>query len=305
MRRLLILMMTIPLFAACMRSASAEGTVIPPAYPVPEHVSRLIEVALEELGNGRDRSGATKYGIWSGHPTVEWCSDFLCWSVDQVDQRYGTQLLTTLYPLYSSSNTGRAFFIQQGRYVARSGHMSPIEGGGYQWYKGEDHYLEANSYIPQPGDWVFFTWTGGTDTDHVAMVEYCARDTAGAITVHVIDGNNPSVVSRNVYRLTDKSILGYGTVHDAVDWTLRYSDKGTKVLYLQNRLAYLGFLEVNLCDGLYGRKTMAAVDAFQREQMPGKRANGIADITTQNAMNAACLVKMKEDITGYLVIDED
>lgn len=299
------LLLSVLCLAICLSHALADETRIPPAYDVPEYVTQLLEVAIGELDYAEGKNGVTKYGEWAGDPKAQWCAEFLCWSVDQVDILYGTALLKNVYPLYSSSNTGRAFFIKKGRYVARNGHMSQIEGGGYQWYKGETAYLKANSYIPQPGDWVFFTWRGGTDTDHVAMVEYCSRDEAGAVTVHVLEGNNPSKVARNTYNLSDKRILGYGTVHDVVDWTLRYLDQGEKVRFIQLRLAYLGFMEESEADGVFGKKTIAAINAFQSAAMEGKRPNGIADISTQNAINNACIEKMVADPTGYLVIDEE
>lgn len=294
-----LLLILLPLWAL------AQEEVIPPQYEVPTYVTHMLQIAEEELGNGEDRYGVTKYGQWAGDPKAEWCAEFLCWTVNETDTRYGTALLKNVYPLYSASNVGRAFFIGKGRYVARNGRMSEIEGGGYQWFKGEAQYLTAGSYIPQPGDWVFFTWTGGTDTDHVAMVEYCTRDQDGAVTVHIIEGNNPSKVARNSFSLTDKRVLGYGTVHDVADWTLRYPDTGEKVRYLQNRLHYLGLLDAEACDGLFGKKTLTAVSTFQSTLMDGKRATGIADISTQNAINAACLEKMKDDPAGYQVVDDE
>lgn len=289
------------LFLLSLSAAQAE-TVIPPAYEVPEYVTWLLDVAIGELGNGEDKHGVTKYGEWAGEPKAQWCAEFLCWSVDQVDKRYGTQLLNAVYPLYSSSNVGRNFFIKKGRYITRNGNL---RDWGYQWYIGDDHYLEANSYVPQPGDWMFFTWNSGYDTDHVAMVEYCSQDAQGNCIVHVIEGNNPSKVARNSYRQNDKKILGYGTVHDLVDWTLRYPNESEKVRTLQKRLAYIGYFDDANVDGVFGQKTIAAVNAFQQEQMEGKRANGMADISTQNALRERCLLKLRSDSTGFLVIDEE
>ena len=98
--------------------------------------------------------------------------------------------------------------------------------------------MEKNSYIPQPGDWVFLTDNAEGDTSHVALVEYCARDESGRVLVHVIEGNNvtkpaPQSVARNVYPLDYWKILGYGTVHDLADITLRFGCDGPKVTALQ------------------------------------------------------------------------
>ena len=153
----------------------AEDNRIAPAWPVPDYAEHLIQVASEEVGYTEDH-GRTKYGAWAGDPAAQWCAEFLCWCVDQVDQRWGTALLRNVYPFYTSSNTGRNFFIRAGRYVVRKGR---VDGWGYQWMKGKDTFIQSGDYVPQPGDWVFFNWGGGTDTEHVALVEYCTEDRGG------------------------------------------------------------------------------------------------------------------------------
>ena len=116
---------------------------------------------------------------------------------------------------------------------------------GIEWLKGADSYISPGDYIPQPGDWVFLTFTGGVDTDHVAMVEYCSRDPeSGAVRIHVIEGNAPVAVARNTYSLLDGRILGYGTVHDVADITMHFGNRGEKVRQLQEKLVYLGLLQL-------------------------------------------------------------
>ena len=202
----------------------AEDNRIAPAWPVPDYAEHLIQVASEEVGYTEDH-GRTKYGAWAGDPAAQWCAEFLCWCVDQVDQRWGTALLRNVYPFYTSSNTGRNFFVRAGRYVVRKGR---VDGWGYQWMKGKDTFIQSGDYVPQPGDWVFFNWGGGTDTEHVALVEYCTEDRGGNITVHVIEGNNPSTVARNTYELNSSSILGYGTVREVADTTMVFGNQGGK-----------------------------------------------------------------------------
>ena len=167
-------------------SAHAEEEIIPPEWEVPDYVTWLLEIAGNEVGYREGAHGYSKYGAWAGDPYAQWCAEYLCWCVDQVDQQHGTELLKNVYPLYSGSNTGRSWFIKQGRYVVRNGHLTDW---GYQWLKGTDTYLKTGDYIPQPGDWMFFTWTETQDTDHVAMVEYCTRDADGNVTIHVLEGN--------------------------------------------------------------------------------------------------------------------
>ena len=292
------------LFSANISHAFAEDVRIPPSFPVPDYVTSLISVASKEVGYTEGPHGYTKYGEWAGDPYAQWCAEFLCWCVNEVDQELGTNLLTNVYPMYSSSNTGRAFFIQKGRYIVRWGNL---DVWGYQWLKGEDHFLTTGSYIPQPGDWIFFTWTSDLDTDHVSMVEYCTMNTeTGEVTIHVIEGNTPSSVKRTTYPLTYTRILGFGTVHDAADWTMRSGNQGEKVRQLQEKLIYLGYLPDGADDGRYGSGTASALTRFQ--QTVGLKAHGIANISTQLALNAAYEQALNLDPTTWQVedaLDED
>ena len=278
---------------------AAEEEVIPPAWDVPDYVTALLEVASEEVGYTEDH-GRTKYGEWAGDPAAQWCAEFVCWCVDQVDKRTGTSLLRSVYPYYTSSNTGKNWFIKAGRYVVRKGR---VEGWGYEWLKGSDSFIQSGDYIPQPGDWVFFNWGGGTDTEHVAMVEYCTRDRLGNVTVHVIEGNNPSSVQRNEYDLNSSSILGYGTVHDVADITMTFGCLGEKVYALQEKLAYLGYLDPSLVTGRYGDGTVEAVRAYQEARK--LKVNGIANLQTQAKLDLEYTQAYDSDPEIWGVVDDD
>ena len=78
-------------------SALSEDERIEPAWPVPDYVEYLLQVASEEVGYTEDH-GRTKYGAWAGDPAAQWCAEFQCWCVDQVDRRWGTSLLRNVYP---------------------------------------------------------------------------------------------------------------------------------------------------------------------------------------------------------------
>ena len=289
---LLLLLFLSPAYAA-------EEEIIPPAWDVPDYVTALLEVASEEVGYTEDH-GRTKYGEWAGDPAAQWCAEFVCWCVDQVDQRTGTSLLRSVYPYYTSSNTGKNWFIKAGRYVVRKGR---VEGWGYEWLKGSDSFIKSGDYIPQPGDWVFFNWGGGTDTEHVAMVEYCTRDGLGKVTVHVIDGTNAPSVQRNEYDLNSGSILGYGTVHDVADITMTFGCLGEKVYTLQEKLAYLGYLDPSLVTGRYGDGTAEAVRASQD---PHKlKVNGIANLQTQARLDAEYTQAYDSDPDIWGVVDDE
>ena len=265
-------------------NAAAGEKVIPPQYAVPDYVVRLIEVARGEIGYVEEKNGLTKYGTWAGYPMAEWCAEFQCWCVNQVDQKYGTRLLNRVYPNYSGTNVGRNWFIDQGRYVARSG---SLPGYGAQWWKGSDQAIPANGYIPQPGDWMFLSDNASYDTSHVALVEYCAYDEEGRVRVHVIEGNNvlkpaPQGVEQNDYALDSWRILGYGTVYDLADWTLKFGHSGPKVKELQQELVQAGLLEERYTTGKFGAITQDCIKTVQRQY--GIQETGIANLETRIAL---------------------
>ena len=258
-----------------------EGeTCLAPDGPVPDYVGMLLDVAREELGYEEDRQKNTKYGIWAGDPDAEWCAEYLCWCVDQTDRKNGTALLNSVYPLYSASNTGRNWFIRQGRYIARSGF---VPDWGSQWYTETGERIEKNSYIPQPGDWMFFSINAAGDTSHVAMVEFCTVDENGKVHVHVLEGNNPDRVARNSYPIDNWAIQGYGTVTDRAGITLRAGNEGVKVSALQRKLVLLGYLDGQYITGKYGSLTAQAVRDFQKTY--GITVTGIAGQETQQTMD--------------------
>lgn len=281
MRRLtaLALAMLLPL-GALAEEAVAQDEVVDAQSPA--FVEFLLEIARGELGYTEGPNNYTKYGEWSGDAHAEWCAEFVCWCVNEVDRTYLTELLDVVYPNYSGQNTGRDWFIARGRFVYRKGNCPDW---GYQWLKGADHFLQQNEYIPNPGDLVFFSYNEAGDTEHVAIVEYCTRDEAGNVTVHVIEGNNPSSVARNSYALSNSQILGFGACQDVVDTTMRYGNTGDKVLLLQQKLNALGYLDERHLTGTFGSNTRAAVMAYQAG-MEGQTVNGLADRTTQQAIDA-------------------
>ena len=148
---------------------------------------------------------------------------------------------------------------------------------------------------------MFFTWDSDRDTDHVAMVEYCTRDENGNVQLHVLEGNTPVEVKRAVYDLTYTRILGYGTVHDVADVTMRAGNAGEKVRQLQEKLMLLGL--VDKADGVFGPATAEAVKAFQTQQ--GMKATGIASIAMQKALDCAVDEAIDNDPATWLVVDED
>lgn len=295
MKRFIILavLLLLPLWAYA-------DEIIEPQWPVPTYVQQLLDIAGKEVGYTEGDHGWSKYGEWAGDPYAQWCAEYLCWCVDQVDKQHGADLLDKVYPLYSGQNGGRNWYIKKGRYIVRWGNL---EDWGYQWLKGDDKFITTGSYIPQPGDWVFFTWDDDRDTDHVAMVEYCTQDENGQVTVHVLEGNAPDKVQRTAYSLTYTRILGFGTVHDVMDITMRAGCQGAKVQALQDKLCYLGLLPQDKADGVYGGATAQAISDFQVKY--GLKTHGIANLATQAQLDKVFETAVDNDPATWLIIDDE
>ena len=259
--------------------SAAGETIIEPVSPVPEHVRTLLTIARNELGYCEERGNVTKYGKWAGNPAAEWCAEYLCWCVDQVDQKTGSKILTVYYPLYGSKNIGMRWFVKEGRYIARRG---TVPGWGSQWYVGSDEQIGKNGYIPQPGDWAFFAQSSSGDTTHVAMVEFCTKDQEGNVLVYALEGNKPDRVQETAYPLTQETILGYGTVYDLADLVIKNGCEGKKVQKLQQMLNDVGLLSDIYVTGTYGNHTADAIRAFQKAQ--GIEQTGVAGQQTQLAL---------------------
>ena len=282
------------------RLNSAGEKIIEPVCPVPEHVRQLLAVAREEIGYTEQRGNITKYGQWAGNPAAEWCAEYLCWCVDQVDQRTGSKILTVYYPMYGSKNVGMRWFLKEGRYIARRG---KVPDWGNQWYRGSETLIGKNGYIPQPGDWAFFAQSSTSDTTHVAMVEFCTRDAEGTVRIYALEGNKPDRVQETVYKLTEETILGYGTVFDLADLVIKGGCEGKKVTQLQQMLNDVGLLADAYVTGTYGTHTAEAVRGFQKSM--GIEQTGVAGQQTQLAL-ARYTERYREEHPEYWeVIDDD
>lgn len=277
--------------------ARAAAEEILPQYPVPLEVQALLKVAVEELGTA-EKAGVTKYGTWAGNPQAEWCAEYLCWCVNRTDEQLGTKMLNVRYPLYGATNIGRNWFIKAGRYIARTGFVNEW---GTQWFRGQNEQMPKNSYIPQPGDWVFFSYGAEGDTSHVAMVEKCLKLPSGELAVQVLEGNNPDKVQRAQYPLTDWRIQGYGTVYDLADITLRAGNEGVKVRRLQEWLQTLQMLSPEDISGRFDLRTQSALRQFQTEQK--LTVSGVANRQTQEALQKAAMAYMRAH-TEFWTVEE-
>lgn len=166
-------------------------------------------------------------------------------------------------------------------------------------FKEKGIWVEDDSYIPQPGDYIFFDWqdTGVGDnqgaSDHVGIVE---KVVDGVITT--IEGNYSNSVKRRTLKVNGKYIRGYGVPkYDAEEspavqasekadkeYTvavkrLSNGSKGSSVKALQALLVGYGGESAKAVknaggvDGEFGSGTEKAVRAYQRSN--GLDADGI------------------------------
>ena len=157
-------------------------------------------------------------------------------------------------------------------------------------------WVEDDSYVPQPGDYLFYDWqdNGVGDnkgsSDHVGIVEKVEN---GVITI--IEGNYSNSVKRRTLKVNGKYIRGYGVPkYDADDVagdkpveqnpiTIHYSvrlprlekgSKGDAVKALQILLIGYGYSCGKYgADGDFGGDTLAAVKKYQKAM--GLTADGI------------------------------
>ena len=121
--------------------------------------------------------------------------------------------------------------------------------------------------------------------------------------MHVIEGNNPDRVARNVYALDDSKVLGFGCWFDVVDTTIKYGVSGDKVLALQQNLGKLGYLDERHFTSTCLSHTRQAVVAFQQDM--GKSPTGVADRETQLAIADQILEMVFSDPDAFLVHTEE
>lgn len=137
--------------------------------------SRIVEIAVSQLGYTEGNNNDTKYGTWYGLPNQPWCAMFVSWCANEAG---------------ISQNIIKKFA------------YCPT---GYNWFKNKKE-ATRNHILPKEGDIIFFLWSqGGTLPDHVGLVEYVENN-----TVHTIEGNRSDKVQRYSYNIDDWRIYGYG-----------------------------------------------------------------------------------------------
>ncbi|MBQ8081252.1 MAG: CHAP domain-containing protein [Clostridia bacterium] len=240
----------------------------------------VLKIAQEEIGYTegplKDQS---KYGEWYAGKRVAWCAEFLTWCVNEADTRYGTQMLRSIYPMYGKSKEGAPWFVARGRFVTDDDRI-PVTHEK-QWLVGDDHYLENNEYIPYPGDYLWISYySPEKGTDHVAIVEGVSVDPDGELQVHVIEGNNPDKVQRNMYAVSYKLIYGYGTPVRRANTDVGLYDTCDDIFVYQSFLRRKGYLtEKGQYAKQISRKMVEAMRRYQKDN--GLRTSGMLDLATR------------------------
>lgn len=133
----------------------------------------IVQVALSQVGN----VGGQPYWSWYGfNSRVAWCACFVSWCGNQCGY-----IESGVMPKFARCDDGISWFKVRG-----------------QW--------QGRSYVPDPGDIIFFNWDGDHESDHVGIVEF-----SDGTYVHTVEGNTTGdVCKQNVYALGSYDIMGYG-----------------------------------------------------------------------------------------------
>lgn len=131
----------------------------------------IVQVALAQEGNGGD-----DYWSWYGFPSrVSWCACFVSWCAEQ-----SGYLTSGVLPKFSLCSDGVKWFQDKGQF-------------------------QDGSYVPAPGDIIFFDWGNDGSIDHVGIVESVKKG-----SVNTIEGNSGDKVKCHSYPIGDGRIYGYG-----------------------------------------------------------------------------------------------
>ena len=242
----------------------------------------VLKVAQEEIGYVEGPYvDETKYGEWFGDRQTAWCAEFLTWCVHTADERYGTNLMDTVYPYYGISEEGAPWFNQRERFITSTS-KSPVSGEK-MWMIGSDRYLKNKEYLPHAGDDMWFAYySPKKGTDHVAIVEGVSVEPDGSYLIHVIEGNNPDRVQRNTYESTWKLIYGYGTPVRRANRNIRKWALSDDCRAIMKFLIRKGFLNEDQYSKCFNDRGYAALKKYQKAN--GLKASGVVDIETRAFM---------------------
>ena len=178
---------------------------------------KFLTIALSQVGYKEKKSNKdldsktanagsgnyTKYGKWYGLNPAPWCCMFVSWCANEAG------ILGTLIPKYKGAGTG------------------------YNWFKNRNQLTMK----PKAGDIGFLKPTKKSATSSHTFIVYKVD---GNI-IATIEGNENNGVVQIHRKLTDKNILGFGSVKYPKEKDIRYVDnvdyEGLNVRYISNNKA--------------------------------------------------------------------
>ena len=141
-------------------------------YGISGGSKKIISVASTQIGN----SDGQPYWSWYGFGSrVEWCACFISWCANE-----SGYIESGIIPKFASCDVGMS------------------------WFKNHNQWQEK-TYVPKPGDIVFFDWDNNNSADHVGIVEKSETN-----KIHIIEGNSGDACKQLEYATNDNRILGFG-----------------------------------------------------------------------------------------------
>ena len=164
----------------------------------PGRAALLLTLATQYGSDGRILNGGGTptqgyFSQWydpSWSADTPWCACFLSWGLAEIQkagQETGTTYLDGTPPKFANVDSWMADF------------------------RSKEDCWKDETYVPDPGDLVFFDWSGGDDPAHVGAVFYVDEDNG---VFYTIEGNSGGRVRLHVYPLGSRLIVGYGIL----DW---------------------------------------------------------------------------------------
>lgn len=158
---------------ADVEDASYWETTIPDLSDCETWAEKLLAVAGSQLGyhesilnfrvdNDGNHKGYTRYGEWYGNPYGDWCAMFVSFCL---------------------------------KYAGIDSDIIPQNANCQTWVeqlKNNKIFEDPDTYLPEPGDIVFFDQSGSGRADHVGIVSDVEYDTK-KVTRHVVVGTETAV----------------------------------------------------------------------------------------------------------------
>ena len=142
-------------------------------------IVKFVNIAKHEADFAFEENNSnniTPYGEWYGMNGQPWCAMFVSWCA------YQAGLLNTIIPSFAYCPYGVNDYIANGRY-----------------------YPASSSYIPSPGDIIFFIDSNDDTASHTGIVVDVTNS-----EIQTVEGNALDKVGYNYYAFTDPYLLGYG-----------------------------------------------------------------------------------------------